>query len=118
VGQLHVTWENTAKHLWAAMTILYAAALIGGFFLWHAYDEIQDSREDSAYDSCVDANARYDNFVRSLDAEIDRLPPEQRAQALKSRAANLRIVGTVVVVHKDSRGRSTCRQYARRVTNR
>lgn len=108
-----MAWESTAKHLWAAMVILYIAAIIGGIALWHAYAEIQNSREQATYDACVDANARFRNFERGFDVEIAKLPPDQRQRARESKAANLRLVGTFVVVHRDKQGRSTCRQYAR-----
>lgn len=112
-------WERTAKRLATAMAVLYIAAGVGGFFLWKYGQSVQDARYDAAFNACQDSNDRHDRTIAQLHAEADRIrehaSPKKRKALKASVAANIRLIGVLVPVHQDRRGRSTCGAYARRV---
>lgn len=117
VTAIQAKWENALRRMWIAIIGLYVFAALGGFFLWQNNHAIQDSREQATYETCQESNDRHDRTVAAFKVEFARAakdaPASRRQRIEQQKAANIRLINVFIPVHKDSAGRSTCREFAR-----
>lgn len=123
VSSFQGRWEGALKHMWIAIIGLYICMAGVGVGAYVLYKQIQDSRIDATFQTCQESNDRHDRTVTAFKVEFksaaDRLrargelTPDRRQQLAQSRASNLRLINVFIPVHKDSAGRSTCREFAR-----
>jgi hypothetical protein len=118
VTAIQAKWESALRRMWFAIIGLTICAFIGGYFLWRNNQDIQSSREQATFETCQESNDRHDRTVIAFNHEIalrlaNTSDPDERKRLEQSRAANIRLINVFIPVHKDSAGRSTCREFAR-----
>lgn len=123
VTAIQAKWESALRRMWFAIIGLTVCAFVGGYFLWLNNQEIQDSREQATFETCQESNDRHDRTVVAFKAEFSaaaarlkargELDAERKQQLAQQKAANIRLINVFIPVHKDSAGRSTCREFAR-----
>lgn len=123
VSHIQGKWESALRRMWFAIIGLVICVFIGGYFLWRNNQDIQDSRAQATFETCQESNDRHDRTVVAFKAEFKaaaarlradgELTASRKRQIAQQRAANLRLIDVFIPVHKDSAGRSTCREFAR-----
>lgn len=123
VTTIQAKWESALTRMWVAIIGLIICVFVGGYFLWRNNQDIQDSRQQATFETCQESNDRHDRTVVAFKVEFanarERLRKEgeltaaRERQLAQSRASNLRLINVFIPVHKDSAGRSTCREFAR-----
>lgn len=118
VTTIYATNARALRHMWIAIVGLWIAAALAGYFLWRNNQDIQASREQATFETCQESNDRHDRTIVAFNIEFNRAlkretDPARRRQIEQSRQSNVRLINVFIPVHKDSAGRSTCKEFAR-----
>lgn len=58
VAQIQGRWEGAVRRMWIAIIGLYICAAISAYFLWDAYNNVQESRVENLRAGCENTNAQ------------------------------------------------------------